>query len=480
MVHKKQLFFWVLTLILMVISIIKTYAISADESVESIHQDAIVVDTHNDTMMKVVDETTWLPVIDIGGSTPVDFQLNLQKAREGGLDVAFYAAYTDYQRDALAVGPRTNSRSLALIHALHWTAARNSEKMILATRFSEVEKGLASEKHVAMASLEGMYGFNEKNAIELLAQYYDLGIRAAGIVWNAPNALGAGTHVPNHTADAGLTELGEEVIREMNRLGIIVDVSHMNETTFYETMSVVTAPVIASHSGVDGVRPHVRNLSDKQLQSIRDNGGVVQINFWRTTVADVGQQATISMLVDHIDYVVEYIGMNHVGLGSDFDGAPMPVDLPNAAHLPELTAELANRGYSADSIKKILGGNTMEVYKVVEAAAEQTPSSRGIGFTILPQHQMGEILVDPMPVLKAKVIGHGGSFVDPAVFRVIVNGIPYEPKWNASLDELSYQVTEPLMGRGHTEKSGNFHVVTFEGFQKNYQKVRETTIFYVL
>lgn len=465
---------------LLAIGLLPVWAATTVESVADIHFRTIVVDTHNDTMMKVIDEVSWLPVIDIGGRTPPDFQLDLQKAREGGLDVAFYAAYTDYRVDASDITARTNSRSLALINALYWNAAQN-DSMVLASSMREIEMGLEEGKHVALASLEGMYQFGTVNAIELLHQYYDLGIRGAGIVWNSPNSLGSGANVHNDAPDAGLTEIGHKVIREMNRLGIIVDVSHMNEATFFDTMEIVQAPVMASHSGVDGVRPHVRNLSDEQLLAVKKNGGVVQINFWSTTVADIGQVANISKLADHIDYVVQFIGVDHVGLGSDFDGAPMPVDLPDASYLPNLTAELVNRGYSREDLGKILGGNALRVLKEVEAQADKRSDviTRGFGFSIVPDLAMGEIIRNTKPLLTAKVIGHGGGFVDPADYRVIVNGIPYEPEFDTSSSVLSLQMTTALLGQGKAPQSGNFHVVTFEGSNRYGAFARETVIFYI-
>lgn len=471
---------WWTLICVLTFGLVPVWASNLNAPAEEIHFNAIVVDTHNDTMMKVIDEVSWLPVINLGESLTDDFQLDLDKARAGGLDVAFYAAYTDYRVDALYTTARTNSRSLALINALYWNAGQNQD-MVLATSFREIEMGLDDDKHVALASLEGMYQFTTGNAIELLHQYYDLGVRAAGIVWNNANSLGSGTNIHNNAPDAGLTEIGKEVIREMNRLGIIVDVSHMNENTFFDTMKIVEAPVMASHSGVDGVRPHVRNLSDDQLRSVEDNGGVVQINFWSTTVADIGQVANISKLVDHIDYVVELIGVDHVGLGSDFDGAPMPVDLPNASYLPNITAELVRRGYTQEDIEKILGGNALRVMKIVEDHADKpsTAVSRGLGFSIMPDLSMGEVITDKKPLLTAEVIGHGSSFIDPASFRIIVDGVGYEADFEPTTNRLSLQVPTELLGEGPSKNSGNFHVVSFEGSNQYGVYARETRIFYV-
>ncbi|RQD69429.1 MAG: membrane dipeptidase [Tindallia sp. MSAO_Bac2] len=449
-----------------------------------IHQNAVVMDMHNDTMMKVVDENTWLPVINIGEETPADFQLNLKKAGEGGLDVAFYAAYTAYQTDFSDVMARTNSRSLALLHALHWTVAQNRDSMALAESLGEIEKGIQEGKHVAVASLEGMYQFGPEYSKELLHQYYDLGIRAAGMVWNTPNDLGAGANVANHEENAGLTDKGIEMIGEMNRLGIMVDVSHMNERTFFDTLSVAEAPVIASHSGVDGIRPHVRNLSDEQLLQLKENGGVVSINFWRTAVADPGSSASVGKLVDHIDYVVDLIGIEHVGLGSDFDGAAMPQDLPDAAYLPKITEELVNRGYDKEAIEKILGGNNLRVLKAVEEHAgrqrkQSSSNSRGLGLTIIPDIQMGEIFDTTKPLLTATVADHGDGTAPFAQYRIIVNGIPYEAEYDAKAGKITHQMETDLLGRGTTADKGNFHAVTFEGKDAGGSMSRETTIIYV-
>ena len=461
---------------------------------ERIHFNAIVIDTHNDTMMKVIDSSSWLPVIDIGGTTPSNFQLDIQKAKAGGLDVAFYAAYTGYQGtntffiDTYGIEgrtARTNSRMLALLNALYWNAERNPDDMVIATSLKDIEKGIRDGKHVAVPTLEGMYSLEEYNAIELLHQYYDLGVRAAAIVWNPANSLGAGTNVANDAPNAGLTELGKEVMREMNRLGIIIDVSHMNETTFFDTIAVSEVPIIASHSGADGIRPHVRNLSDEQLLALKENGGVAQVNFWNSVVANPGEIANISRLVDHIDYIVNLIGINHVGIGSDFDGANMPVDLPNASYLPGLTAELVARGYSRQDIEKILGGNTLRVLKEVQKHAEKHPSQVGQGITIEPSLKMGDIINDRTPLLTAQVSRKPGSLIDETGFRVIVDGIVYEPEYDAETGLLSLQMEDELLGSGPLNASGtsqmpgNFHVVTFEGRNNSGKVTRETVIFYV-
>lgn len=458
---------------------------------ERIHFNSTVVDTHNDTMMRVVNPTSWQPEHDL---YDLDRQINLQKVYKGGLDVAFYAAYTGYQGNTQFFidtygyegrTARTNSRMLALINALYWSEDNNSDLMTIETNLKGIEKAVRKGKHVAVPTLEGMYSFEEYNAHELLEQYYDLGIRAAAMVWNPANALGAGTAVANDASNAGLTELGKEMVREMNRFGIVVDVSHMNETSFYDTLDTSEAPIIASHSGVDAVRAHVRNLTDDQLLAIKDNGGIVQVNFWDAVVAPEGETATISYLVDHIDHIVNLIGIDHVGIGSDFDGASMPVDLQDASYLPDLTKELVDRGYIRKEIEKILGGNTLDLMKEVEKIAEKDSSRVGQGLTITPTFEMGEVFETTHPLLSAKVSRDRGSHIDEDGFRVIVDGISYEPTFDATTGTLSLLLEEGLLGSGPLnddgtqEMTGNYHVVTFEAVNNAGKVSRETVIFYV-
>ena len=458
---------------------------------ERIHFNSTVVDTHNDTMMRVINSTSWQPEYDLYN---LNRQINLQKVHEGGLDVGFYAAYTGYQGNTQFFidkygyegrMARTNSRMLSLINALYWNENNNSDLMTIETSLKNIEKAIRDGKHVAVPTLEGMYSFEDYNAHELLEQYYDLGIRAAAMVWNPANALAAGTSVANDAPNAGLTELGKEMVKEMNRLGIVVDVSHMNETSFFDTVATSKAPIIASHSGVDAIREHVRNLSDAQLLAIKENGGIAQVNFWDAVVAPVGETATISYLVDHIDHIVDLIGIDHVGIGSDFDGASMPVDLQDASYLPDLTKVLVDRGYSRQDIEKILGGNTLDLIKEVEKIAEKDSSRVGQGLTITPSFEMGEIFESTTPLLTAKVSCDRGSQINEDNFKVIVDGISYEPTFEANTGTLSLLLEEELLGSGPLnedgtqEMTGNYHVVTFEAVNSAGKISRETVIFYV-
>lgn len=466
-------------------------AVAAKPDAEGIHFDATVVDTHNDTMMRVIDAATWKPANDL---LTLDRQINLQKVKDGGLDVAFYAAFTGYQGNTAEFlerygvegrAARTNSRSLAMINALYWSEASYPDRMTIASSLKAIEAGVRSGKHVAVPTLEGMYGFESFNAVELMRQYYDLGVRGMAIVWNPVNALGAGTSIANDAPNAGLTDLRKQVIAEMNRLGIIVDVSHMNETTFYDSIAVSKAPLLATHSGASAIRPHVRNLTDDQLLAIKENGGVAQVNFWDEVVVDKSYQvATVAALVDHIDHMVKLIGVDHVGIGSDFDGATMPVDLLDASYLPALTKELVARGYSTKDIGKILGGNSLRVLKEVERLAEKSPANQGQTSWITADFDKGDTF-GATPLLTATVDAKQAKKVDPDSVRVIIDGVVYEPSFDAKAGTITYQVEEPLLGAGPTnadgtaQMAGNYHVVTFEATNHAGKISRATEIFYV-
>ena len=429
----------------------------------TIHENAVVVDSHNDTMMKVLDSLTWLPKNDIG--LPTTFQLDLPKAKTGGLDVAFYAAFTRYYDETLPTKiPRTNSRTLALINAMYFTEKTNPDAVRIVTDIKGINQAVKDGIHAMVPALEGAYALDESNAIELLHQYYDLGIRYVTLVWNPANSLGAGTTGP---ADMGLTELGKQVISEMNRLGMIVDVSHMNETTFWDTVNYSKGPIMASHSSVYNLVSHVRNLKDEQILAVAKSGGVVNINFWDALLAS-GRPATVSDLVDHIDYIVDLVGPDHVGLGSDFDGATMPVDLPNASFLPLITQELIARGYSKNDIAKIMGLNTLRVMKAVENLSVNNPALNGVTPNLDLDLEMGEIIEDDTPIFTAEVSTNGKALEPTA--RVIVDGIVQEAMIESG--NITLEWTQPLL-------KNNFHVVTIEVSDLAGKIGWETVIFYV-
>lgn len=467
----KKVFSVVVTLLLVASSSFTVLGKSVTEQDgPEIHFNSTVVDSHVDTLSQAVDSTTWLPKTDIGEETSFDF--DIPKAQSGGLDAPFLAAYTS---GYYGNNPRSISRTLALINALYWTEERNSDNLSITTSVEEIEETVHDGKIAAIPSIEGGYSLEEHNAIELLHQYDDLGIMALGFTWNYSNALGEGANReygdPDRTpSEGGLTELGKEVAKEMNKMGMAIDVSHMSRNTFWDVMDVTEAPVIATHSGVNALRDHQRNLTDEQLKALAENGGVIGIVFYPVFLKDESP-AYIQDVVDHIDHAVDVMGIDHVAIGSDFDGASMPEDLKDSSELYKVTDELIRRGYSDEDIEKLLGKNTLRVLKEVEEAAEYAPKNVDTGLTITPAYEMGEIIQSNLPLLTAKIESEEGVNIDESRFRVIVDGMAYQPVYDSAESTLSLQLTEPLSER--------FHVVTFEAANSEGKIQRETSIFYV-
>ena len=239
-----------------------------------IHYNNIVVDAHNDTMLRIIDKETWLPIIDIGNNT--DNHIDIAKLIEGGLDVAFFASYTsDYYGNTA----KNLSKNLALINALYFTAENNPDSFQITSDLDDIYRAVKNNKIAALPTIEGAYAIEEANYKELLKQYYDLGIRVIGPTWNYSNAIGEGCYGDDKRtpSSGGLTKLGEKVIEELNKLGILIDVSHLAEKTFWNLINISKSPIIASHSAVYNIRKHQRNLKDDQLKAIKENGGVVSL-----------------------------------------------------------------------------------------------------------------------------------------------------------------------------------------------------------
>ena len=428
------------------------------------YEGQIIVDSHNDTMMKVIDENTWLPLVDIGQNT--EFHIDIPKMRAGNLNVGFFAAYTS---DYYGKPERALSRTLALINALYWTESNNKDEFTITKTYDEVAKAILDGKIAAIPAIEGGYSITGDNYLELIKQYKDLGVKSIAFNWNFSNLLGEGANgiyadAKKTKSSGGLTDLGKKSVTLMNELGIIVDVSHMNERTFWDVIGATNSPIIASHSGVYSIRPHRRNLRDDQLIAIKENGGVAAIVMYRDFVKNL-KNAYIKDFVDHIDYAVNLIGIDYVAIGSDFDGADLPFDLKDASEFYKVTEELSNRGYSQENIKKLLGQNTLRVIKEVETLA--TLPKEAANIDIIPSIEMGEIIGTRRPLLTARVEGD----INKESIKLIVDGIQYKATLSEDKSTIALQVENEL--------KESFHVVTFEIANGNGQIKRETRIFYI-
>jgi len=266
-----------------------------------------------------------------------------------------------------------------------------------------------------------------------------------------------------------VTRFGKEVIEEANRLGMILDVSHLSKATFWGVLEASRAPMIASHSGASAVRPHDRNLDDDQIRALAAAGGVVQVAFARDFLWEPPGLASVAAIAQHIDHVVKLVGVDHVGIGSDFDGTDVPEDLVDASGLPRITQELTRRGYGRNDIERILGGNTMRVLGEVEAVAGPFNNLSPVFTHCL---EMGHAADQDVPVLSARV-DKGTGRLYPLSCRVILDGRVLE----SSCDEggtLSARADMPL-----TRGQDGFHVVTFEVAVSTGGVTRETRIIHV-
>jgi membrane dipeptidase len=383
---------------------------------EQVHRSAIVIDTHADTPQRFVDDQFDLGYPLNGG----DF--NLETARKGNLGAEFFSIWVDPD----AYKGQFAHRTLELIDAVKQQVARHSEQMELVTSAEGIEKAHRDHKLAALMGIEG--GHSIEGSLGLLRQYHDLGVRYMTLTWTNSNgwADSSGdfndTSVP-HTKE-GLSEFGKDVVYEMNRLGMMVDVSHVSDKTFYRTLIITRAPVIASHSSARALCDAPRNMTDDMLRAIArsggpdSKGGVVMVNFYsgflsqayrdaqkammpevqkqidelkaknkaagkETTQAEIDKlqraaadripRPPFSILIDHIDHIAKVAGVDHVGLGSDFDGiqGQLPEGLNSPADLSKITAALMARGYSAEDCRKILGGNLLRVFSEVEQVSKE-------------------------------------------------------------------------------------------------------------
>jgi membrane dipeptidase len=375
----------------------------------AIHRAAVTLDTHVDIPFDFATDAV--------DPATADLQVNLDKMEDGGLDAAFFIVYvgqTERTPANYAEAERDAMTKFAAIHRM--TDELYPDRIGLAYTADDFESIVAEGRLAAAIGIENGFVFGRDLA--LLDRYFELGARYVTLVHNGHNDLGDSAQPRPQLGDEpaehdGLSELGAAAIRRMNELGIMVDISHASKATADQAMAVSAAPVIASHSSIRSVADHVRNLDDESLRLLRDNGGVVQIVAFESYVraqppeqqaamqalseslglsgpvdpAELDEETRVAFLrgvrdingrwpppdvqtfVDHIDYAVELIGIDHVGISSDFGGGGGIIGWSDALETPNVTAELVRRGYSADDIGKIWSGNLLRVWHEVERVA---------------------------------------------------------------------------------------------------------------
>jgi membrane dipeptidase len=376
---------------------------SITPAAKKLHASSIVIDTHDDTTQRLLDPKFDLSVRQADGS------VDIPRMREGGLDAIFFSIWIP----GTITGQPAVDRAMAQIEAVRRTVAAHSKDLTLCTTAAEIQAAKGSGKICALMGVEGGHMIN--NSLATLDEFYGLGVRYMTLTHtvNTDWADSSG----DKAAHDGLTPFGKQVVAEMNKLGMMVDISHVADKTFYDVLTTSKAPVIASHSSCRAICTAPRNMTDQMIRDLAAHGGVIQINyhigFLSQEFADAmkahpeygkeieaeakkrcaGNEACElieadkvtrdyvaagklprvewTKIIEHIDHAVKLVGADHVGLGSDFDGADMPYGMDDVSKLPEITNALLAKGYSPDDVRKILGGNTLKLMQEVEDTAKK-------------------------------------------------------------------------------------------------------------
>jgi membrane dipeptidase len=371
----------------------------------SLHERAIVVDAHVDTTQRLIFD----PRFDLGARHD-DGNLDIPRMREGGLDAVFFSIWVPGD----VTGPIAVTRAFDQIDAVREAVRTHPKDLVLATTAADVRRAAREGRIATLMGLEGGHMIDDD--IRQLRNFAALGVRYMTLThFKNNNWADSSTDAPAHN---GLTAFGKDVVREMNRLGMMIDVSHVADKTFDDVIGLTTAPVIASHSSIRVISNHPRNMTDDMMRALAKNGGVIMINYHAPFLSEEfrvasekrygdvasalaemsakcgGNEACATMeserrdrqamtagqmpsvrwekIAEHIDHAVKVVGADHVGLGSDFDGATMPFGMEDASKLPAITDALVKKGYSDRDVHKILGGNMLRVMEAVEKAADRS------------------------------------------------------------------------------------------------------------
>lgn len=378
------------------------------EKAKKIHEKIFTIDTHNDTPMRLDDERFDISVrndVNKGGSK-VDFP----RMKEGGLDAAFFAVFIGQGKRDSSNNARAINETIKTFGYLHSTVEKNKDIAEIATSVKDGYRIEKAGKRAVYIGIENGYALG--NDLSLVKKYYDLGARYITLCHTKNNDICDSSTDEKGEEHNGVSEFGEKVIKEMNRLGILIDISHASDKSFYDAIKISKTPVIASHSCARVICEHPRNLNDEMLKALKKNGGVIQMcilsayvktpdpnpvrdsaytalrkkwNNWEG-LTDVQRTearkdwfafnekfpqklADVKDVVDHIDHIVKVAGIDHVGIGTDFDGGGGVNGCFDVSEMGNITTELVRRGYTEKQIKKIWGGNFMRVFKKVEEFA---------------------------------------------------------------------------------------------------------------
>ncbi len=370
-----------------------------------LHAKSLVLDTHADTTQTLLTDAAY----DFAARHATG-HVDIPRMREGGLDAVFFSIYIS----ATVTGPEAVKRSLRLIDAVRETVRKYPNDLMLATTAAGVRRAHREKKIAALMGMEGGHMIDDD--LRALRMYAELGVRYLTLTHGRnTNWADSSTDTVNPNQHNGLTEFGKDVVRELNRQGIMVDVSHVADKTFWDALAVSRAPLIASHSSCFALCNHPRNMKDEMIKAMAARGGVIQITYVNSflsqelrnadeairlereaRLAEIDKQyagddtkrreerrrvtqeysarlpkVSWEKIIEHIDHAVKLAGVDHVGLGSDFDGATMPEGMNDASYLPRITDALLKKGYSESDVSKILGGNLLRVLEQVEKVSKE-------------------------------------------------------------------------------------------------------------
>jgi membrane dipeptidase len=373
-------------------------SVSVSEKARKLHFSSIVVDTHDDTTQRFLDGK-----FDLGERTNTG-SIDIPRMKEGGLDAIFFSIWIPSK----VTGPEAVRRALQQIDAVREQVSKHPRDILLATTVAQIREAKKKGQIAALMGVEGGHMINSDLAV--LRKFAGLGVRYMTLTHSGNDEWADSS--TDKAAHNGLTDFGKDVVREMNRLGVMVDISHVSDNTFADALAVSKAPMIASHSSCRAICDAPRNMTDEMMKALAAKGGVVQINYhvgflsqeFRDAEkadpkinAEIGQEVnkrcgdneacqllegdkltreaveqgklprvSYAKIIEHIDHAVKVAGADHVGLGSDFDGANMPYGMEDASKLPLITEALLKKGYSESDVRKILGENTLRVMTEVE------------------------------------------------------------------------------------------------------------------
>ena len=367
-----------------------------------LHQSALLIDGHNDLPWRVrVRAAGDFERLDIA-KLQTDIQTDIPRLRRGGVDGQFWVVYVPPETARTGTAKKMALEQFDLIDRM---IARYDDTFALARTADDIERISRSGKIAGLIGIEG--GHMIENSLATLREFYDRGARYLGLTHS--ESIDWADACSDEARSGGLSAFGVEVIRELNRLGMLVDIAHVSHDTMRDVLRVSRAPIISSHSGAYAVAQHGRNVPDDVLRGIKDNGGVVMLVFFSGYIHPAGAIAmadyfevrralrdkhpereafqaawtawkaehpvpagTVRTLVDHVDHIVQIAGVDHVGLGGDYEGASkFPLQLEDVSGYPAITQELLNRGYSETDIRKILGGNLLRALRAAERIAAE-------------------------------------------------------------------------------------------------------------